>query len=226
MQLLTPNPELVDIFNSFWPNPPAQLCMKLFEDGEEIDISDYIPQFSDYSTKDALINIHKNVLDFLEQINSTYSTRVNDVFKINQKLREIGILDKNTFKSFVSEGRLSLPEFVNLCKQATGKYTYSYATKVFSFIDPSRFPIIDSFVVTMLSEYDYEGDGKTLRTKWGDYSAFKANYDCFMRAFGLENYTYKQIDRFLWTYGKILSDYWSNMGVLSFESVAFDANTI
>ena len=137
---------------------------------------------------------------------------------------ENGIADKNDLKTRINSGEFPLTSFVKISKAATGKYTYSFASKVYSFINEEKFPIIDSFVVTILSQYDYAG--KILRTKWGDYSKFIKNYSAFKNAYNLTNKSFKEIDRFIWTYGKILSDYWADMGVLSFDPVPFDKGTI
>ena len=54
--------------------------------------------------------------------------------------------------------------------------------------------------------------GKTLeKNKWGDYSEYKKSYEDFKTDFALSDCTMKEIDKFLWTYGKILEKYCEDM---------------
>jgi hypothetical protein len=223
-ELITPTHELVKIFSSFWTSAPIATSVKLFEDDEEIDLSKYIGQFKEYGEKDKIIIGMMNLTEFLEEINSVYHTRVSGIDKIVKKLNGLGFNSKDDLAKMIKPGEMTLPGFVAYCKDATGNYTYSFASKVFSFIDEDKYPIIDSFVATLLKTYKY--DGKISRSKWGDYSQYINNYNAFKKHFGLTDLSFKEIDKFLWTYAKILSDYWSDMGVLSYEPVAFDTSSI
>ena len=224
MKLITPTCERVEIFNSFWTPTPFSTVEKLFEDEEKIDLSKYLGQFREYGEIDKVITEKSDLREFLEEINSVYHTRVSGTDSIVKKLKGLGINSKDDLAEKIRNGELALPEFVACCKDATGNYAYSFASKVFSFIDENAYPIIDSFVATLLETYEY--DGKTAKSKWGDYSQYVDNYNASKRQFGLTGLSFKKIDKFLWTYAKILSDYWSDLGVLSYEPVAFDTKTL
>ncbi|MCR5311269.1 MAG: hypothetical protein K6E32_07650 [Lachnospiraceae bacterium] len=223
MRLITPTHEVVEVFNSFWTDSPISSTGKLFEDDEEIDLSKYISQFIEYGEKDEDIIEKQNLLDFLDEINSVYHTRVSEISLIVKELEGLGINNKASLSEKIESGELNLPKFLACCKEATGNYTYSFASKVFSFIDEEKYPIIDSFVATLLNTYVYDGIAKS---KWGDYSKYIDNYNVFRRHFGLEDLSFKKIDKFLWTYAKILSEYWSDLGVLSYDPVAFDPKSL
>ncbi len=224
--LITPTRELIDIFDSFWTDFPITTVIKLFENDEEIDIKNYIDKggFKAYGKKDTEINNIQDLQDFLKEINRVYHTRISGIEKIVKRLNKLDINDKDSLSKKIKNSELVLPQFVAFCKAETGNYTYSFATKVFSFIDEDKYPIIDSFVATLLETYEY--DEKIARSKWGNYSQYINNYNAFKRNFGLTDLSFKKIDKFLWTYAKVMLDYWADLGVLSYEPVAFDTRSL
>lgn len=224
MKLISPTADLVTVFNSFWTDSPLSTTGKLFEEDDEIDLSKYIGQFKAYGKKDSEIYEEQNLQAFLEKINSVYHARVSGIASIVKKLGEQGINSKQSLTTKIHNGEMNLPIFVAHCKAATGKYTYSFASKVFSFIDAERYPIIDSFVATLLAAYEY--DEKIEKSKWGDYAQYIKNYNAFKKHFELSEFSFKEVDKFLWTYAKILLDYWADIGVLSYDPVPFDPKTI
>ncbi len=229
MKLITPTCELVDVFNSFWTSKPKTTIVKLFENDGEEDIKKYIEKgkFKDYEGKDDEIKKTQDLQKFLERINGVYHTRISGkkpIEDIKTMLEKVGINNKCCLVKRIKNGELSLPTFVGYCKEATGQYTYSFASKVFSFIDEDKYPIIDSFVATLLNAYEY--DKKINKSEWGDYSQYVNNYYYFKRQFELEELSFKKIDKFLWTYAKILSYYWSDLGVLSYQPIAFDPKSL
>lgn len=223
-KLIIPNTKMVEVFNEYWTQTPSHTEIKLYEDGDCIDVTKYIEEFSIYEKEDQSIFRTEDLKDFLNKINQTYHTRVTGISQIVEEMSKRGIHSKNDLKLYIEKRKLSVPQFTGICKEATGSYTYSFATKVFSFIDES-FPIVDSIVATLLNEYEYEGK-ITPKSKWGDYSLYVKNYEAFQQVFGLEKESRKRIDKFLWTYGKILEAYWVDLGVLRFDPVSFAPGTI
>ena len=223
-KLIKPSPEIVETFNNFWTPNPLKKEIQLFENDDIIDVSKYILEFSNFEKDDEDIREAGDLEGFLRKINETYHTRVTGLSQVLSKLEAKNICDKNKLKKHIEEGKLTLPQFVIICKEATGKYTYSFATKVFSFLD-DKYPIIDSIVTTLLDEYEYMGKISP-RSKWGDYDLYNKNYNNFKKAFGLDNLSSKKIDKFLWTYGKIIDAYWVDMGVLRFSPVSFNLKNV
>ena len=234
-KLIQPNEEIVDLFNSFW-DKPKETKIKLFEDGETISIENYIKGLKDYKDNDDEIKKEEKIEVFLEKISVQYRTRVKGgVSKIIEKLKVKKINSKDGLVRAIENEKLSFSEFMGICKDATGQYTYSFATKVFSFIDEEKYPIMDSIVVTLLDKYlsdeDFEGECKEnkdkihKKNKWGDYSKYKESYEVFKKHYKLDC-SLKEIDKFLWTYGKILEKYWEDMGVIRFGSISFDPESL
>lgn len=228
-KLVKPNEKMVGIYNDFWTsNPPPKV--RLFANMEPVNVSVFLDEkdillFSSFEEKDRQICDEEDLSAFLKAINKTYHTRVMGITKIVDELNEIGIRTKSDLRNKIDDG-LSVPEFTKICGDATGSYTYSFATKVFSFAD-EKYPIVDSIVATMLNIYKIEYDyGGTPMSVWGDYALYVKNYDSFKDAFGLGGLSNKQIDKFLWTYGKILEAYWIHMGVFRFTSVPFNPKSL
>ncbi|MCR4616799.1 MAG: hypothetical protein K5669_01290 [Lachnospiraceae bacterium] len=224
MKLISPTPELVNIFNSYWTPNPITTIVKVFEDDDEIDLTKYIAQFKEYGEEDKKITEKKDLKEFLEKINSVYHTRVSEIDSLVKELKKLGIDSKDSLAKKINSGEVTLPKFVACCKAATGNYTYSFASKVFSFINAYEYPIIDSFVATLLDTYEY--NDRIPRSKWGDYSKYIENYNNFKSHFGLTDLSFKVVDKFLWTYAKILLDYWADLGVLSYEPISFDTKSL
>jgi len=225
MALITPTPDVIRIFNSFWTETPETLAIPLFEGDDAIDVGELILEFQSLDEQDENIGNTEDLHDFLREINSKYHTRVRGgVDNIVAALGAHGVMTKQDLIEVVNNNQLTIPAFVDICRHATGTYTYSFATKVFCFVDNNdRFPIIDSYAATVLDAYEYEG--KISRNLWGDYEQYRNNYSRFKDAFHIAN-TNRETDRFLWTYGKILDAYWIRQGVLRFSTISFNPDTI
>ncbi len=231
-KLIRPSADAVEIFNAFWTENPTKTKVQLFDGGEFVDVKKegFIDDFLDYEEKDNAILQEDNLYDFLVNINKTYHTRVTGIKNLVEELKKRGINTTSDLKTQIPNG-LSFLDFMKMCKITTKSYTYSFATKVFSFIDET-YPIVDSIVATLLDEYQnsnkypecsYEGLPKS---KWGDYKSYMDNYEAFKKAFKIERLSSKQVDKFLWTYGKLINAYWQKMGVLRFSPISFDPKTI
>lgn len=90
-------------------------------------------------------------------------------------------------------------------------YAYSFATKFCNRINKKQFPIFDSYVAGLLWNYqniepykEHLGEHFN-QASMGKYRSFLEKYRKFAKAFSLEAFDYKEIDIFMWTYGKVLS---------------------
>lgn len=82
---------------------------------------------------------------------------------------------------------------------------YSFATKYCSWHAPAQFPIYDTLVDTLLwafrCQYHFaEFQRQDLRL----YPGYKNIIASFQKRYGLEHFTFKEMDKFLWFYGKEL----------------------
>jgi len=80
---------------------------------------------------------------------------------------------------------------------------YSFATKYCSHHRPTEYPIYDSFVEKMLRYFKNKNSSFFFEdTDLKDYSKYKGILRNFRVIYGLENYTLKDIDKYLWQVGK------------------------
>ena len=223
MNLINPQGN-IDVFVKLW-TPNSVDRMRLYENGNLININEYKKEFIGLSDIDEIILQIEDLQVCFSEINKHYHTRVSGIDVIIEVLQDKGIIKRSDLKNIIMNGELDLPNFVDLCKTATGQYTYSFASKVYSFLFPKDYPIIDSIVATLLAKYlDKE---KTYKKEWGDYSAYKRDYDTFFSKYDLsDDYKYIKADMFLWTYGKILLKYWIDNGFMEYDGVSFDPKSV
>ncbi len=80
---------------------------------------------------------------------------------------------------------------------------YSFATKYCAWHNPMAYPIYDWYVEAMLWEYQRTFRFATLlRKDLEHYSVFRSAVLAFRSHFGLEAYSLKAIDQYLWVQGK------------------------
>ena len=213
-ELMTPTEQLVDQFYKFWFGEPEEpeWMVSLFAKEAPTDIRLLIPEaeFEKWGAKDR--EIAKKLTksgwkDALKAINAAYSTRVNTE----------SIAEGLTWEKLEKH---NVDWFVQHCKALIRRNPYSFATKVYSFLDPETYPIYDAIAATLLSRW-LEGTDAPKKNRWGNYSEYKTAYDRFKAAYGLEKCSYKKIDVFLWTYGVALQRRWRADGVLTYESVPY-----
>ena len=175
-------------------------------------------------------DISENLIgEIVKKLDGIYHTMLknrdetkNNIFNNREKivclLNKIKLDDDNTKKELV--------DYIACINKSNGggNYIYSFATKFCSFLAPETFPIFDSVASTLVQNYLNIKKKKT--GNLGDYGVYLKAYEEFRNAYNLEGYTYKQVDSFLWLYGKIMSEYWKNIGVISFNSVYYKPPTI
>lgn len=69
---------------------------------------------------------------------------------------------------------------------------------------PQIYPIYDSIVEQMILEY-YKSDQFTQFYRYElreDYVRYTEIIDLFRKFYGLDQFTFKEIDKFLWSYGR------------------------
>lgn len=79
---------------------------------------------------------------------------------------------------------------------------YSFASKYCNYLNPDKFPIYDSYVDQMLASYNLmEHFADFTGTDLRDYGKFSDVVLKFMKHFRLEQFSLREIDKFLWLYG-------------------------
>ena len=228
--LREPSGELVDQFNSFWEKgcDAPEKKVSLFEGGEMVDIFDILGNsFFDGLAEDdkrihALMQDDSTFHDALRLINSVYHAGLRIDFSKMCSRQEFLTMCREEIEKYENIGENEsrtggFDRFMKVCREATGRNAYSFATKAFCFQNGERFPILDRITVTLLAEYL----GSPRKREWGIYENYKRDYELFRQKYGLTSYSFKKIDVFLWTYGIAIESYWKKIGVFDFESVSY-----
>lgn len=132
-------------------------------------------------------------------LNTVYNTYIYSVYPIAQHILSLDI-DKR-----LCVGDETLVNEVMRVEYSAEKKTdhYSFATKYCSFHNPDAYPIYDSYVGKILQYYrDKEGFYSFRNIDLKDYPTFKRIITEFRHYFGLEKYTTKELDQYLWQFGK------------------------
>ena len=132
-----------------------------------------------------------SVLLKVTTINKLYSTNIMSPFEVAKHVVALQIGHQLKY------GKLSAVDRIrHVSISGKEKDFYSFATKYCSWHNFPAYPIYDSFVDKSLRHFNcVTGD---LRV----YQNLKASVDCFRTQNGVMQFTYKQIDKFLWLYGK------------------------
>lgn len=137
-------------------------------------------------------------------INELYSTSI----------RRIDIMAKHIFQhtdeihSLIANGDAKAINAIavghGLTARDTGKEFnfYSFASKYCNYLNPDKFPIYDSYVEAMLFSYNKKYDfADFTKADLKDYETFRNVVLKFRKHFGLEQFSLREIDKFLWLYG-------------------------
>ncbi len=136
-------------------------------------------------------------------INATESTQVpnKDLYDIAKNITAVKDID-NRIKS----GDLSV--VIDIAECGIGKNLYSFAAKYCCAHNKNAFPKKDELVVNMLqelNEYKFTKKvNKTALNNYKNYEQFVNVINDFRNHFGLNEFSYKEIDQYLWQVGKTL----------------------
>lgn len=177
-------------------------------------VSSYLEEFERDSagyrlTDNALLQLFReyphnqkmeDVLLKVAALNSLYNTNIFAVYKVAKRICELHIDPKIEQK---------LPELVNEIAPITirGKTrrNYCFASKYCSWHAPDAYPIYDSFVERLIWAYQkVDRFAKFKRKDLQDYPRYKEIVQGFVHFYGLAQFSFKELDKFLWLYGKEL----------------------
>ena len=223
-ELITPTDFIIDYYNDLWMNDKRiDEKIQLFDKGDAMAVGYLLfpNSFESNGEKDdSIIKAFNNnqSKEFLSCINETYSTQL----RIKSDKWNDNRWSINEIKKYSKQK--DIDAFIQVCKKITNKNTYSFATKVFSFTDRSRYPILDSISVALLKRYYERFLNKPIKkNEWGNYNDYVKDYtellDTLKREKLIANDTdFKRFDIFLWLYGKAIEKYWEKVGVINFNN--------
>ncbi|MEV1329900.1 hypothetical protein AB0J20_10030 [Micromonospora costi] len=136
-------------------------------------------------------------------LNGLYST---NIFGVVQVARHIIALDIDA----ILADNIVVPDLVeriaNVDFGGKRRRNYSFATKYCNFHRPDVYPIYDSLVVGVLSALLKQGekfDTFTPGEHWGtDYAIWHRSISRFRTHYGLDEYSMRDLDKYLWMVGK------------------------
>lgn len=132
-------------------------------------------------------------------LNDFYSTNIFSPFSVAKHIVALGI-DKR-----LAAGDLTLVNDLSHVRLPNGatRHFYSFATKYCSHHYPEDFPIYDHFVDIMLVRCRMRDSFASFTRKdLKDYSVFYDALLAFQSFYGLEKFSLKELDQYLWVTGK------------------------
>ena len=144
----------------------------------------------------------KSVIIKCSVLNDFYSTNIFKVFPVAKHIVEIPKIEDK-----LKSGDPSLVREIAKVKlgqedKEKEKYLYSFASKFCSHHNEKAYPIYDSYVDAMLRYFRNQKKLKFRNEDLKDYDKFKAILKEFRKTFRLEEYSLKEIDKYLWQAGK------------------------
>lgn len=131
-------------------------------------------------------------------LNDFYSTNIFSIFPVARHIVNLNIDEK------LRSGDVSLVDSIkDIIISGKQKSFYSFATKYCSHHNDKDFPIYDSYVDKVLRYYrKLDGFSEFNNNDLKIYQRFKEILIDFKKFYGLEQFTLKQIDQYLWLFGK------------------------
>jgi hypothetical protein len=183
--MIKPNPALVDSYLKKWDNLENYTL-------QEKSLGLLFNEFCLGNKK------LEHVLLKVTALNQFYSTNIFDAYSVAKHILKLDIDQR-----LQSHDRLLVNELALITIKGKQKNFYSFASKYCAHHVPKAFPIYDSFVEKMLLHYaNADGFSSFKKTELKQYERFVQIVIAFQKFYGLENFSLKQIDVFLWLVGK------------------------
>lgn len=144
-----------------------------------------------------------NILLKCSVLNDFYSTNIFSIFPVAKHILDLNIDER------LKNGDLSLVnDIANVEIGGKKKYFYSFASKYCSHHNSKNFAIYDSYVEKCLVYFNKLDHFSVFhRQDLKNYNVFNKALLDFKNYYGLEKYSLKEIDEYLWQLGK---DYFPN----------------
>ena len=140
----------------------------------------------------------ENILIKCSALNDFYSTNIFKVHNVAQHYLRQNIDER------LKNGDLSLvSDLAHIEINGKPFYFYSFASKYCSHHRPDIYPIYDSYVHKLLKYFrDRDGFAKFKEAELKAYQSYTDVILDFRRFYGLDSFTVKEIDKYLWQLGK------------------------
>ena len=140
----------------------------------------------------------QNILIKCSVLNDFYSTNIFKIYPVAKHILELNIDNR------LEMGDPSLINDIALVNiSGVEKNFYSFATKYCSHHNPADYPIYDSYVAKVLNYYRHKDKfAEFSEIDLKQYTKFKDILIKFRSFYKLEQLNLKELDMFLWQYGK------------------------
>lgn len=145
----------------------------------------------------------EDILLKISVINDLYSTNILATYKMAEHIQKLDIDRMLSVGDLDLVNQIATGHNIRRKKTKTELNLYSFATKYCNWHYQEDYAIYDSFVEKILIAYKRKFkfyDFKKADLK--DYRKFKRILDEFVKSFDLQKHSLKEIDKFLWFYGK------------------------
>lgn len=145
----------------------------------------------------------EDILLKISVINDLYSTNILGTFKMAEHIKQLNIDKQLQIGNPDLVNKIAMGHGIKTKKNNTELNFYSFATKYCNWHNQDSYAIYDSFVEKVLLAYkrkDNFSDFKQADLKV--FRKFKKIIDDFAEFYGLTKHNLKEIDKFLWIYGK------------------------
>ena len=153
-----------------------------------------------------------SILIKVATLNDFYSTKIYKIFDVAKHIESLNY-KKTSLDERLNKGDITLVDDIKKVKmrdkdnKEKEKNFYSFATKYCSHHQPEYYPIYDSYVGEVLKYFRREDNFyKFQNADLKEYSEFKNIITQFIKFYKLDNYTFKEIDMYLWQLGKEMKE--------------------
>lgn len=148
-----------------------------------------------------LIPNNKCIEDILikaSTLNDFYSTNIFSIYPVAKHILELDIDDR-----LCRNDPKLVNEIAKVVINGRQKIFYSFATKYCSHHSPKEYPIYDSFVEKVLVYFKQKDNFSSFKKEdLKDYEKYKNILIEFSKFYGIDCYSLKDLDRYLWQLGK------------------------
>lgn len=142
----------------------------------------------------------KHILFKVLGLNALYTTGIIAVRPVAKHILSLNIDAK------LAAGDATLVNEIARTPMGNGKVrrNYSFASKYCSWHAPEAYPLFDSVVEKLIMAYQRMDRFAAFvwQQELSDYLNFKRTVEVFRETYGLTEFSFKELDKFLWLYGK------------------------
>ena len=149
-------------------------------------------------------NVHlEDILLKISVLNDLYSTNILGTFAMARHIQKLEIDKALKIGDPYLVNRIALGHNIRSSKTTKEMNFYSFATKYCNWHNLEQYAIFDSFVEKILMAYKKQDNfSKFSRAELRDFPTFRRVIRDFIHFYGLDGHNLKEIDKFLWIYGK------------------------